>query len=36
VQVSAPLQGTVVSIDVRAGDVVHAGQPVAVLESMKM
>jgi len=34
--VGAPLQGTVVAIDVRRGDVVHAGQQVAVLESMKM
>jgi acetyl-CoA carboxylase carboxyltransferase component len=36
VQVSAPLQGTVVSIAVQLDEVVHAGQPVAVLESMKM
>jgi acetyl-CoA carboxylase carboxyltransferase component len=34
--VSAPMQGTVVSIDVRPGDVVRPGQQVAVLESMKM
>ena len=34
--VSAPIQGTVVSIDVRPGDVVRRGQQVAVLESMKM
>jgi hypothetical protein len=34
--VGAPLQGTVVAIDVRPGDVVRAGQQVAVLESMKM
>jgi acetyl-CoA carboxylase carboxyltransferase component len=34
--VSAPIQGTVVSIDVRPGDVVRPGQQVAVLESMKM
>src|SRR5579864_6560722 len=34
--VAAPLQGTVVSIDVRVGDVVQPGQQVAVLESMKM
>jgi pyruvate/2-oxoglutarate dehydrogenase complex dihydrolipoamide acyltransferase (E2) component len=36
VHVSAPLQGTVVSIDVRPEELVHAEQPVAVLESMKM
>ena len=34
--VSAPIQGTIVSIDVRPGDTVQRGQPVAVLESMKM
>src|SRR5688572_446968 len=34
--VASPLQGTVVSIDVAAGDHVHAGQQVAVIESMKM
>ncbi len=34
--VSAPILGTVISIDVRPGDVVRPGQPVAVLESMKM
>ena len=34
--VSAPLQGTVVSIDVHPGDFVEQGQQVAVLESMKM
>jgi len=36
VAVVAPLQGTVVSIDVAVGDVVRAGQQVAVLEAMKM
>src|SRR6188472_2545124 len=34
--VASPLQGTVVSIDVGAGDPVHAGQQLVVLESMKM
>ncbi len=32
----APLQGTVVSLPVAVGDVVAAGQTLAVLESMKM
>ncbi|HYL52759.1 MAG TPA: carboxyl transferase domain-containing protein, partial [Acidimicrobiia bacterium] len=34
--VTSPMQGTVVSIDVGAGDVVRAGQQLVVLESMKM
>src|SRR5690348_15950706 len=34
--VAAPMQGTVVSIDVSPGDAVRVGQPVVVLESMKM
>ena len=34
--VAAPMQGTVVSIDVAEGDVVRIGQQIAVLESMKM
>ena len=34
--VAAPMQGTVVSVDVAAGDTVRAGQQVVVLESMKM
>ena len=32
----APLQGTVVSVDVAVGDRVRAGAPIAVLEAMKM
>ena len=34
--VAAPLQGTIVSVDVAEGDTVRAGQPVAVMEAMKM
>jgi acetyl/propionyl-CoA carboxylase alpha subunit len=34
--VSAPLQGSVVSMAVQVGDTVRAGQQVAVLEAMKM
>ncbi|MBU1377589.1 MAG: carbamoyl-phosphate synthase large subunit [Alphaproteobacteria bacterium] len=33
---AAPLRGTIVSLDVAAGDAVAAGQPLAVLEAMKM
>ncbi|MFL6719018.1 MAG: biotin carboxylase N-terminal domain-containing protein, partial [Burkholderiaceae bacterium] len=36
VTVGAPLQGSVVSIAVQAGDTVRAGQQLAVLEAMKM
>src|SRR5262249_29591542 len=36
VAVPAPLQGTIVSIDVGEGDLVRPGQQIAVLESMKM
>jgi acetyl-CoA carboxylase carboxyltransferase component len=34
--IGSPLHGTVVSIDVGEGDLVRSGQPVLVLESMKM
>ena len=34
--VPAPLQGTIVAVDVREGDIVRPGQQIAVLESMKM
>ena len=34
--VPAPLQGTIVAIDVAEGDLVRPGQQIAVLESMKM
>ncbi|MEE8337469.1 MAG: carboxyl transferase domain-containing protein, partial [Dehalococcoidia bacterium] len=36
VVVAAPLQGTIVSIDVSEGDEVHEGQQLLVMESMKM
>ena len=36
VAVEAPMQGTVVSLEVGEGDQVHAGAQVAVLEAMKM
>ena len=34
--ITAPMPGAVVAIRVKPGDVVHAGQPVVVLEAMKM
>ncbi len=34
--VEAPLQGTIISIEVAIGDEVAEGQPVAVMEAMKM
>jgi acetyl/propionyl-CoA carboxylase alpha subunit/acetyl-CoA carboxylase carboxyltransferase component len=34
--IPAPLQGTVVAIEVSEGDLVRAGQQIAVIESMKM
>ncbi len=33
---TAPMQGTIVKVAVAEGDVVEAGQPVVVLEAMKM
>jgi acetyl/propionyl-CoA carboxylase alpha subunit/acetyl-CoA carboxylase carboxyltransferase component len=36
VGVAAPMQGTIISIDVQAGDVVRAGQRLFVMEAMKM
>jgi acetyl/propionyl-CoA carboxylase alpha subunit/sugar phosphate isomerase/epimerase len=36
VAVPAPMQGTVVSVDVAEGDLVRAGTPVLILEAMKM
>jgi 3-methylcrotonyl-CoA carboxylase alpha subunit len=35
-RLSAPMPGKVVSLLVRAGDAVQAGQPLAVMEAMKM
>jgi acetyl/propionyl-CoA carboxylase alpha subunit/acetyl-CoA carboxylase carboxyltransferase component len=36
VPLNAPSQGVLVSLDVQVGDAIAAGQPVAVLEAMKM
>ena len=36
VAVPAPLQGTIVSLDVSEGDEVHIGQQLLIMESMKM
>ncbi|WP_420473834.1 carboxyl transferase domain-containing protein [Noviherbaspirillum sp. ST9] len=36
VPVRAPMQGSVVSIDVKEGDLVNAGRQLAVIEAMKM
>ena len=36
VSIEAPVQGTIVSIAVAVGDAVHLGQPLLVMESMKM
>ncbi len=36
VAVAAPMQGTIVSLDVGEGDRVHAGQQLFVMEAMKM
>ena len=35
-RITAPMQGTIVSVHVAVGDAVEAGQPVCVLEAMKM
>jgi acetyl-CoA/propionyl-CoA carboxylase biotin carboxyl carrier protein len=34
--VTAPMQGTIVKVSVKAGETVRAGQPICVLEAMKM
>lgn len=36
VQVKAPIPGLVVRVLVRAGDAIKAGQPIVILEAMKM
>ena len=36
VMVAAPLQGTIVTIQVKEGEIVRPGQQLAVIESMKM
>jgi acetyl/propionyl-CoA carboxylase alpha subunit len=36
VAVAAPMQGTIVSVDVREGDQVHRGRQLFVMEAMKM
>jgi acetyl/propionyl-CoA carboxylase alpha subunit/acetyl-CoA carboxylase carboxyltransferase component len=36
VAISAPMQGTIISIDIKEGELVHKGRPVAVMEAMKM
>jgi acetyl-CoA carboxylase carboxyltransferase component len=36
VDLAAPMQGTIVTVDVRPGQVVRAGQQVMLIESMKM
>lgn len=36
VEVEAPMQGLIVSVDVKAGDKVKRGDTIAVLEAMKM
>src|SRR5271156_3988235 len=36
VAIEAPMQGTIVSVDVREGDRVHRGQQLFVMEAMKM
>jgi acetyl/propionyl-CoA carboxylase alpha subunit/acetyl-CoA carboxylase carboxyltransferase component len=36
VAITAPMQGTIVSIDVREGDLVRKGQQLVVMEAMKM
>ncbi len=36
VAISAPMQGTIVSIEVQEGELVHQGRQIAVMEAMKM
>ena len=35
-EIQAPMQGTIVEVQVRVGDLVRRGQPVLVMESMKL
>ena len=35
-KVTAPMPGTILGVNVKEGDVVNAGQPIFVLEAMKM
>ena len=35
-KVTAPMPGTILGVNVKEGDVVKAGQPIFVLEAMKM
>ncbi|HIG24462.1 MAG TPA: biotin/lipoyl-binding protein, partial [Acidimicrobiia bacterium] len=35
-QVTVPMQGTIVKVLVEVGDTVEAGDPICVLEAMKM
>jgi len=35
-QLTAPMPGAIIAVHVKAGDAVHTGQPLVVLESMKM
>lgn len=35
-KVEAPMPGTIIDVKVRVGDVVKAGQPIIILEAMKM
>ncbi|HEV2961566.1 MAG TPA: carboxyl transferase domain-containing protein [Candidatus Angelobacter sp.] len=36
VAISAPMQGTIISIDIKEGELIHKGRQVAVMEAMKM
>lgn len=34
--ITAPLNGTISDVSVKVGDIIHKGQPIAILEAMKM